>query len=98
MTEQNREFPKYIKEDKDTGSLIVTLKGGIKIDGLAVKEVTMREPMLRDQLQAAKAEKTPEDREIYIVALVIGQAPADIETLSANDWARLQTAYGFFID
>lgn len=98
MTEEIRDFPKYIKEDASTGSLLVTLKGGVKVDGLVVKEVTMREPMLRDQLQAAKAEKAPEDREIYVVALLIGHAPSDVETLSANDWARLQTAYGFFID
>lgn len=98
MNEDIRNFPKYIKEDSSTGNLVITLKKGINVDGLAVKEVTMREPMLRDQLQAAKAEKAMEDREIYIIALLIGQAPSDIETVSANDWNRLQTAYGFFID
>ena len=98
MTEETRNFPKYIKEDASTGALIIDLKRGINVDGALIKQVTMREPMLRDQLQAAKAEKQPEDREIYIIALLTGHAPTDVETMSAADWARMQTAYGFFID
>lgn len=96
MTEEIK-APKHCKINED-GSLQVTLKKGLQIDGTRVTEVTMREPMLRDQLQAAKAVQNVEDREIYIIALLLGQAPNDIETISSADWNRLQIAYGFFID
>jgi len=89
----------YLKDNGDT--VVVTLKKGYQPLGTnsRVQEVTVREPMVIDQL-AARRQGNGDDAEteMALIAAVTGLAPDEIMSLSLNDYTRVQEGFSFFID
>ena len=78
--------PDYISENAD-GSLTVAMYGG--------SFVTMREPLVEDQL-ATKG--TAEQREIAMLGNLCSLAPEEIGKLTSRNYRRLQNALTSFLD
>lgn len=90
----------YIRENAD-GTVTITLVKGYVPSGTssAVQEVTMREPMVRDQ-QVAQIQGGGDngEMEVNLLATLIGVSPAEIMTMTSRDYGRLQAGYNFFMD
>ena len=89
----------YLKDNGDT--VVVTLKKGYLATGTTsrVQEVTVREPMVTDQMAARKQGNGDDaETELVLIASLTGMTPDEIMTLTANDYARISQAVGFFID
>lgn len=71
----------------------IALRTPAKIDGVAVGELTMREPSVEDMLAAKKSGKAPEDVEILLFANLCEVAPETIRGLTLRDYGRLQAAF-----
>ncbi len=88
-------------EEKNDGSLVITLHTGYEPAGTTsrVQEVKMREPMVRDQ-QTARLQGGGDvgETEMLLLAAVTELSPAELATLTARDYSRLQEGYNFFMD
>ncbi|AWM87378.1 phage tail assembly protein [Microvirga sp. 17 mud 1-3] len=91
-----RQTPDYIKLTE--GQAAVTLSRPLEIDGAKVNVLTMREPLVMDQLAAQKAGADSSSQEISLMANLCGIVPDDLHKLPLRDYARLQVAFGFFTD
>lgn len=76
----------------------ITLKRAIEIDGVAVTELTMREPLVSDQLAVESAASTVAQQEIAIIANLCEVAPVAIKSLTMRDYKKVQTAYMDFTE
>lgn len=88
--------PEYL--DIQEGKIVITLNSGIDIDGAKVKTLTMREPVVRDNLVADSIKGTDAQKEITMFANLCGLAPNDLDEMTQRDYSRLQKAYINFID
>lgn len=95
MTQKKK--PEYLQENDD-GSVTVTFRTGVVINGTKVTAMQMREPTVNDQIVAAKTVENSAEREVAIFANLTMQAPEDIRALTVRDYTRLQTAYETFLD
>lgn len=92
-----KKVPEYLKINDD--NIVITLKKGVEIDGLVIKEITMREPTVQDNLAAQTAGKgSAPDTEMIMFANLCGVAPDDLKVLSLRDYNRIQAAFTNFID
>lgn len=81
MSDEEKTLPDYITENPD-GSVSVALRGR--------DPVTMREPLISDQL-ATKG--TNEQREIALIGNLTGLTPDEVTGLTMRDYRRLQAAF-----
>lgn len=90
----------YLKQNTD-GTVTITLVKGYTPTGTnsAVQEMTMREPMVRDQ-QAARLQGGGDDAdmELALLASLTGVTPQELAEMTSRDYQRVQQAYGFFMD
>jgi hypothetical protein len=88
---------KFLKVNAD-GSVAITLSRPIEVNGATVSVVTMREPLVRDQLAAAKTKGDEAEREVSFFANLCEIDASALQSLTVRDYARLQAAFGNFID
>ncbi|RYH04136.1 phage tail assembly protein [Salipiger sp. IMCC34102] len=87
-------LPDYLVRDGET--IAITFDGaGPKIDGTAVKTITMREPTVGDQL--AVEGKSAMRAEVAMFANLCDLDPETVSSLSMKHYGRLQEAYGSFL-
>ena len=60
-------------------------------------ELTMREPLVRDQFDAQKQGKEAAETEKYLFARLTNIPPDDLEAMTMRDYAKLQGAYANFL-
>ncbi len=75
----------------------IELKYPPTVDGLAIGELTMRRPNVRDMLAADKAGGTDAEKEIRTFANLCEVSPKTIEELDLADYKELQKAYADFL-
>jgi len=94
------QIPDFIKEKEDGTGVIITLHTGYLMIGTdtRLKEVEMREPMVKDQMAIRKISNDDVVREQSLLASLTGLTPAEFETMTARDYARVQAGYNFFMD
>lgn len=85
----------HIKEHDD-GSVTVTLRKGLDIDGASVKTLTLREPTVADQIAAQETKGGPAAQEVALIANLSQMTPDDIKKLTLHDYGRAQDALVFF--
>jgi hypothetical protein len=88
---------KFLKVNAD-GSVAITLSRPIEVNGATVSVVTMREPLVRDQLAASKGKGDEADKEVAFFANLCEIDPVGIQNLSMRDYKRLQAAFENFTD
>lgn len=91
-------LPDYLKFNNKTGHCDITLSRPLKIAGVDVSVLRMREPTVADQEIASDMGGSDAAREIQTFANLCEQAPNDIRRLPLKDYKRLQAAYVNFID
>ena len=93
------DLKKYLKETPE--GVTITLQKGYAAAGTntMITEVQMREPMVKDQMIARKQSNGDDvEMETFLLCSLTGLTPAELETLTARDYARIQAGYGFFMD
>ena len=93
---KNFEKPDYVEYDEN-GKATITLSRQQVIAGVPTRQLTMREPTVRDEQIAQKTGKGDAEREIALIANLCGLVPADIENMLSKDYRRLQEAYLGFL-
>lgn len=91
---------KFIKENTD-GGVTITLHTGYSPAGTdaRVKEIEMREPMVKDQLIARKQGNGDDgEMETALLSSLTSLTPEEIMSLTARDYKRIQDGYNFFMD
>lgn len=88
--------PEWLTEGE--GWTDVTLSRPLKVDGVDVTVIRMREPTVGDQLAASETKGNDSAKEVAFFANLCEIAPNDIKRLSFRNYARLQTSFGGFID
>lgn len=91
-------LPDYLKFNNETGHCDITLSRPLKIAGVDVSVLRMREPTVADQEIASDMGGSDAAREIQTFANLCEQSPDDIRRLPLKDYKRLQAAYVNFID
>lgn len=91
-----KKTPDFIKLGDGTAQ--VTLSRPLDIDGAKVNVLTMREPIVSDQLAAQAISGESSKQEISLMANLCSVTPDDIQKLPLRDYARMQVAFGFFTD
>lgn len=91
-------LPDYLKFNHETGHCDITLSRPLKIAGVDVSVLRMREPTVADQEIASDMGGSDAAREIQTFANLCEQTPDDIRRLPLKDYKRLQAAYVNFID
>ena len=91
-------LPDYLKFNHETGHCDITLSRPLKIAGVDVTVLRMREPTVADQEIASDMGGSDAAREIQTFANLCEQSPDDIRRLPLKDYKRLQAAYVNFID
>ena len=76
----------------------ITLKKAIEVDGVAVTELTMREPLVSDQLAVENSGATIAQQEVAIIANLCDVAPVAIKSLTMRDYKKVQAAYMGFTE
>lgn len=80
-----------------TGTINVPLSRPIDIDGAKVKALTMREPIVDDQL-AVQGAGGPVEQEMALIANLCMVKATDLRKMPLRDYYRLKVAYLGFID
>lgn len=87
-----------IKQNPD-GSVDVTLRKPLTIDGASVNTLRMREPLVEDQLAAQEASGGDNAKmELTLMANLCMLAPADLKKLTMRDYKKVQAAFAAFLD
>lgn len=89
-------LPDYLGENAD-GSLTITLRRPIKIDGTEVTKLKMREPDVNDQLMFDATKGSDVVKEMTMIANLCGVGKDDVKTLKLHDYRRTQAALTHFI-
>lgn len=84
-------------KQQDTGIVDIQLAKAIKIDGVDVKTLRMREPTVADQLVAQKASGDQAEQELAFIANLCQVAPGDLHQLTLRDYKKVQAAFLGFI-
>lgn len=71
----------------------IALASTVKIDGVPVDKLTMREPSVEDMLAVKKSAKAPEDQELLLFANLCEVTPETIKALKFRDYRKLQKAF-----
>ncbi len=75
----------------------IELKHAVTVDGLEVRQLSLRRPKVRDMLTADKAGGTDAQKEIGAFANLCEVSPQVIEELDLADYRALQKAYERFL-
>lgn len=75
----------------------IKLSRPIQISGANVTTLTMREPLVQDQLTIGEIAGSDARKELALFANLCGVAPGDLERLPMRDYGKLQDAYKSFI-
>lgn len=87
----------WLKENPD-GSYTIELSRELDVNGEKLKELTMREPLVDDQLAASEGKGSESIKELTFFANLCTVEPAAIRRLPIRDYLRLQAAFGNFTD
>lgn len=68
----------------------ITLQYPVNFDGKEVKELSVRRPLVRDQLIATKSSESAEDKDIKLFSLLAGVDVELIHQLDLEDYFALQ--------
>ena len=74
-------------------SEIIKLSTPIKVDGVAVDTLEMREPLVEDNLAALSSGKSQAAFEVDLFASLCGVPPAEFRKMTFKDYKRVQNAY-----
>lgn len=74
----------------------IPLEKGFDRNGQVVKELTMREPTVEDQLSAQEGNKSAARAEVALIANLCEATPQEIGSLSLKDYGKAQDAYADF--
>lgn len=85
----------FIQENAD-GTITIALAKPFEVNGEQIAAVTMREPLVKDQL--AVGSKTGPAFELALFAQLCDFAPGDFAEMTMRNYTRLQAGYGFFMD
>jgi hypothetical protein len=88
----------WLQTNDADGSVTITLSRPLEVNGAKLETLTMREPTVGDQLAASKVKGDEAEKEVAFFANLCEIAPADVQRLPVRDYARLQAAFGGFID
>ena len=75
----------------------IRLQYPLSIDGMAVENLSMRRPLVRDRLIAEKVQGSEIEKEIRLIANLCEMAPQHIELLDLSDYAKLQEKLASFL-
>lgn len=90
---------KYITDNADGSKTIDFSDRPVRIDGTEVKQLTMREPTVDDEMTGQQMGKgNDREAECIIFANLTGLAPDNIKGLKLREYKRLQVAYVGFLD
>lgn len=95
MTDKN--LPDYIKDNQD-GTVTITFAKPHTVNGEQVAAVTMREPLVEDQLAVQGRTSNGAQFELSLFAQLCDFAPDDFKSMTMRNYIRLQKGYSFFID
>ena len=63
----------------------------IKIDGVAIHELNLRAPKVRDLLIASKKDLADSEREVNLIANLAEVSPEAIQDLDLRDYLKIQS-------
>lgn len=90
-------LPAWIAENND-GSASITLRKPLDIDGTKMPKLTMREPLVDDQLIMDATNGSAAVKEMTMIANLCGISIADVKRLTTRDYGRAQDAFAVFRD
>lgn len=76
----------------------IELNTAVNVDGVETKQLKMREPLVRDQLAAEKANGTQSEQEVGLIANLCEVAPTVIQALTLKDYKKLAGVLAGFLD
>lgn len=85
----------FIKDNQD-GTITITFARPHEVNGEQVAAVTMREPLVEDQLAVQGAGGAM--FELRLFAQLCDFAPDDFKKMTMKNYTRLQAGYSFFVD
>jgi len=94
MTDSKKD---YIKENAD-GTITITFAKPHEVNGEQVAAVTMREPLVQDQLAVSNRTGSGASFELALFAQLCDFAPDDFNLMTMRNYTRLQAGYGFFVN
>ena len=71
----------------------IKLRTPVKVDGVSVDTLTMREPLVSDLLAAKRNKSSAEEIEVVTFANLCEVAPETIKGLTVFDYNRVQAAF-----
>ena len=74
-------------------SQTIKLSTPINVDGVLTDSLTMREPLVEDNLAAIAGNKSPAVFEVDLFATLCGVSPQDFRKMTGKDYKRVQDAY-----
>lgn len=93
----DKKLPEFIKDNQD-GTITITFARPHEVNGEQVAAVTMREPLVEDQLTVQSRTGNGAQFELSLFAQLCDFAPDDFKSMTMRNYIRLQKGYGFFID
>ena len=75
----------------------IELKHPITVDGVEIKELSMRRPKVRDMIAADKGGGTDGEREMHMFSNLCEVTTSAIEEMDMGDYVALQEAYKDFL-
>ena len=83
---------------KNTLNNVITLRTEVKFEGQIIKQLTLREPRVKDMLTAQSSNTTSDaEIEIQMMSNLTDKPQACIEELSMFDYSKLQKIYQSFL-
>jgi hypothetical protein len=70
----------------------IKLETSISVGGKTISEVTLREPLVKELLDAKRATKTDEECEVYLLGVISGLGSGAIGEMTLRSYAPLQAA------
>ena len=75
----------------------IKLKYPIEIDGVECEIIKMRQPKVKDMLNAEKNKGSDSEKEIKLFSDLCSCSPSDLENLYLYDYKKIQEVYQDFL-
>ena len=75
----------------------ITLEYPFEFEGQTIKSLTLRRPIVADNLAVQKAALTDAEREIRLLANLAEVTPETIHRMDLKDYGKLQSALASFL-
>ncbi len=75
----------------------IKLDNPIKIDGVAVHEISLRAPKVRDLIAASKKNVSESEREVNLIANLAEISPETVQDLDLRDYMKIQEVLKGFL-